>query len=92
MGYEPDELPTALLRDIQKWLGAGGRTRTGTVLLPGDFKSPVSTIPPHRRRLATVRISHRRDCVNPFSEKPLDRKQHGDIEWQKIRGALLAHP
>ena len=29
--------------------GAGDRTRTGTVLLPGDFKSPVSTIPPHRQ-------------------------------------------
>ena len=41
-GYEPDELPTALLRDI-KFCGAGDRTRTGTVSLPGDFKSPVST-------------------------------------------------
>ena len=41
-GYEPDELPTALLRDIL-FRGAGDRTRTGTVLLPGDFKSPVST-------------------------------------------------
>ena len=29
--------------------GAGDRTRTGTAFLPGDFKSPVSTIPPHRR-------------------------------------------
>ena len=29
--------------------GAGGRTRTGTGSLPGDFKSPVSTVPPHRR-------------------------------------------
>ena len=46
-GYEPDELPTALLRDIK--IGAGDRTRTGTVSLPGDFKSPVSTIPPHRQ-------------------------------------------
>ena len=46
-GYEPDELPTALLRDIN--FGAGDRTRTGTVSLPGDFKSPVSTIPPHRQ-------------------------------------------
>ena len=41
-GYEPDELPTALPRDIL-FCGAGDRTRTGTVLLPGDFKSPVST-------------------------------------------------
>lgn len=31
--------------------GAGDRTRTGTVLLPGDFKSPVSTIPPRRHLL-----------------------------------------
>ena len=31
--------------------GAGGRTRTGTGLLPEDFKSPVSTVPPHRRVL-----------------------------------------
>ena len=29
--------------------GAGDRTRTGTASLPGDFKSPVSTIPPHRQ-------------------------------------------
>ena len=43
-GYEPDELPTAPLRDIElRNTGAGDRTRTGTVLLPGDFKSPVST-------------------------------------------------
>ena len=28
--------------------GAGDRTRTGTGLLPRDFKSLVSTIPPHR--------------------------------------------
>ena len=41
-GYEPDELPTALPRDIL-FCGAGDRTRTGTVSLPGDFKSPVST-------------------------------------------------
>ena len=41
-GYEPDELPTALSRDIS-FCGAGDRTRTGTVSLPGDFKSPVST-------------------------------------------------
>ena len=41
-GYEPDELPTALLRDIQDRNGAGDRVRTGTVSLPGDFKSPAS--------------------------------------------------
>ena len=28
--------------------GAGGPIRTGTASRPGDFKSPVSTIPPHR--------------------------------------------
>ena len=44
-GYEPDELPTAPRRDIYlvPLDGAGGRARTGTVSLPGDFKSPVST-------------------------------------------------
>ena len=47
-GYEPDELPTAPLRDMKfvrrlTKTGAGDRTRTGTVSLPGDFKSPVST-------------------------------------------------
>ena len=48
-GYEPDELPTALLRYIkQSHRGVGDRTRTGTVFLPEDFKSSVSTIPPHR--------------------------------------------
>ena len=74
-GYEPDELPTALLRDIEfVWLGAGGRTRTGTVLLPGDFKSPVSTIPPHRRISAMFRISYRRHGVNPFFKILSDKK------------------
>ena len=39
-GYEPDELPTALLRDIElDPVGAGDRTRTGTVLLPGVYHS-----------------------------------------------------
>ena len=37
-GYEPDELPTALSRDI----GAGDRGRTGTGSLPRDFKSRAS--------------------------------------------------
>ena len=69
-GYEPDELPTALLRDISfTGIGAGDRTRTGTVLLPGDFKSPVSTIPPHRRILAKGRIPHPRLYVNPYFAK-----------------------
>ena len=69
-GYEPDELPTALLRDIYfTGIGAGDRTRTGTVLLPGDFKSPVSTIPPHRRILAKGRIPHPRLYVNPYFAK-----------------------
>ena len=38
-GYEPDELPAALLRDI---FGAGDRDRTGTGFLPRDFKSRAS--------------------------------------------------
>ena len=45
-GYEPDELPTALRREIYTYKaldGAGGRARTGTVSLPRDFKSLVST-------------------------------------------------
>ena len=68
-GYEPDELPTALLRDIElDPVGAGDRTRTGTVLLPGDFKSPVSTIPPHRRILARIRIPHSCGIVNTLAQ------------------------
>ena len=34
--------------------GAGDRTRTGTRLPARDFKSLVSTIPPHRRGANTV--------------------------------------
>ncbi len=49
-GYEPDELPAAPLRDIKMFvsnqilwkLGAGDRGRTGTGLLPRDFKSRAS--------------------------------------------------
>ena len=68
-GYEPDELPTALLRDIElDPVGAGDRTRTGTVLLPGDFKSPVSTIPPHRRISAGIMVPHTGGKVKGFSK------------------------
>ena len=49
-------------------IGAGDRTRTGTVLLPGDFKSPVSTIPPHRRILARIRIPHSCGIVNTLAQ------------------------
>ena len=38
-GYEPDELPTALPRDIT---GAGNRARTGTSVTSRDFKSRAS--------------------------------------------------
>ncbi len=66
-GYEPDELPAALLRDIElDPVGAGDRTRTGTVLLPGDFKSPVSTIPPHRRISAGIIVPHTGGKVKGF--------------------------
>ena len=34
--------------------GAGNRTRTGTLLPARDFKSLVSTIPPHRRILCLL--------------------------------------
>ena len=45
-GYEPDELPGC---STPRYLnGASGRTRTGTGLLPQDFKSCVSTISPPR--------------------------------------------
>ena len=39
-GYEPDELPTALPRDMK--FGAGDRGRTGTRLPSRDFKSRAS--------------------------------------------------
>ena len=50
-GYEPDELPTALLRDIsfQKNIGAGDRGRTGTLGKERRILSPVRLpIPPLR--------------------------------------------
>ena len=49
--------------------GAGDRTRTGTLSPAGDFKSPVSTIPPHRRTLAWFRISYRGGNVKSFAGK-----------------------
>ena len=38
------------------WWAAGYRTRTDTVLLPRDFKSPVSAIPPIRRMVCLERF------------------------------------
>ncbi len=69
-GYEPDELPTAPHRDIYfvSLDGAGDRTRTGTLSPAGDFKSPVSTIPPHRRTSARSIISEAYRNVNTFSK------------------------
>ena len=79
-GYEPDELPTALLRDIElDPVGAGDRTRTGTVLLPGDFKSPVSTIPPHRRISAGIIVPHTGGKVKGFSK--IYFKGRGICNW-----------
>ena len=53
--------------------GAGDRTRTGTVLLPGDFKSPVSTIPPHRRISARSNLSQIEPCVKEKMKKFLKK-------------------
>ena len=79
-GYEPDELPAALLRDIElDPVGAGDRTRTGTVLLPGDFKSPVSTIPPHRRISAGIIVPHTGGKVKGFSK--IYFKGRGICNW-----------
>ena len=50
-GYEPDELPTALPRDIMKFdkIGAGDRGRTGTIGKDRRILSPVRLpIPPLR--------------------------------------------
>ena len=60
-GYEPDELPTALPRDIDMFLrgtrkfkyGAGNRDRTGMILSNRRILSPVRLpIPPLRLKLA----------------------------------------
>ena len=45
---------SSVLIQLSGWLrtlddGAGGRTRTGTTQASEDFKSAVSTIPPHRQ-------------------------------------------
>src|SRR3954471_16759044 len=51
--------------------GADARTRTGTGLLPRDFKSLASTIPPRPRGTtpAHARESHARAASNYFSNK-----------------------
>ena len=36
------------LNVFMQYIGADGETRTLTMLPPGDFESPASTIPPHR--------------------------------------------
>ena len=64
-------------RPVDRWccfdVGAGGRTRTGTGSLPGDFKSPVSTVPPHRRVLLNLPLdalfvkARKRQAKNPLA-------------------------
>ena len=36
-------------KELKELFGAAGGTRTRTLLKAGDFKSPVSAIPPFRR-------------------------------------------
>ena len=72
-GYEPDELPTALLRDMHfsgghLINGAGDRARTGTVLLPRDFKSLVSTNSTTPAGTVVNIIAEHLSAVNPFSK------------------------
>lgn len=67
------------LRRRSSALGAGDRTRTGTVLLPGDFKSPVSTIPPHRRISAGIIVPHTGGKVKGFSK--IYFKGRGICNW-----------
>ena len=68
MGYEPDELPTALLRDMH-WTG---------ILVPVTGLEPVQylyrgilsplclPIPPHRQISVRNTIAHGRASVNPM--------------------------
>ena len=69
-GYEPDELPTALRRDIWTYGGspdgAGGRARTGTVSLPRDFKSLVSTNSTTPANIGLFRIPQSPAIVKDF--------------------------
>ena len=54
-GYEPDELPTALPRDIKFYVGAGDRGRTGTIGKDRRILSPVRLpIPPLRHTDKTL--------------------------------------
>ena len=56
-GYEPDELPTALPRDIELFdkIGAGDRGRTGTIGKDRRILSPVRLpIPPLRQMAPRV--------------------------------------
>ena len=69
-GYEPDELPTALRRDI--WTYGNPRMVPVAGLEPARYRyrgilSPLCLpIPPHRRILASIRIPHPPPIVNPF--------------------------
>ena len=53
-GYEPDELPAALSRDIKLKGGAGDRGRTGTIGKDRRILSPVRLpIPPLRQKVGS---------------------------------------
>ncbi len=74
-GYEPDELPTALPRDIEfettlKTDGAGNRARTGTRGKPHWILSPGRLpIPPLRRSPLDYNTTNPPCCQYPFSKK-----------------------
>ena len=69
-GYEPDELPTALPRDMK--FGAGDRDRTGTGFLPWDFKSQASAnsatpaFPGRHTLKCLINIARLDGIVNPL--------------------------
>ncbi len=58
-GYEPDELPTALPRDIELFdkIGAGDRGRTGTIGKDRRILSPVRLPIPPLRHINHIEIN-----------------------------------
>ena len=64
----------------ERLFGAGGRTRTGTTQASEDFKSAVSTIPPHRHIKAFLQANILTSCEQSVNNYRITLRIYTDFD------------